>query len=34
MLGPAPLALDFAFPVVKNDTDEKEIFSFSIQGSR
>ncbi len=34
MLGPAPLALDFAFPVVKNDSDEKEIFSFSIQGSR
>ena len=34
MLGPAPLALDFAFPVVKNDADEKEIFSFSIQGSR
>ncbi len=34
MLGPAPLALDFAFPVLKNDSDEKEIFSFSIQGSR
>lgn len=34
MLGPAPLALDFAFPVVQNKADEKEIFSFSIQGSR
>ena len=29
-LGPAPLALDFAFPVVKEDLDDKEIFSFTM----
>ena len=34
MLGPAPLALDFAFPISKDDEDQKEIFSFSITGSR
>lgn len=27
-MGPAPLALDFAFPVAKAETDEKRIFSF------
>ncbi|MDD3469767.1 MAG: BamA/TamA family outer membrane protein [Thermoguttaceae bacterium] len=30
MLGPAPLALDFGFPVVKQDKDDKEVFSFSM----
>ncbi len=30
MLGPAPLALDFGFPVVKQDSDDKELFSFSM----
>ncbi len=28
MLGPAPLAFDFAYPVTKADTDQKRIFSF------
>ncbi len=27
-LGPAPLALDFAFPVAKADTDQTQVFSF------
>ena len=29
-LGPAPIAFDFAFPVVKVDTDNTQVFSFSI----
>jgi outer membrane protein insertion porin family len=29
--GQAPLAFDFAIPVVKEDTDEEEFFSFSIE---
>jgi outer membrane protein insertion porin family len=28
MLGPAPLAFDFAYPVAKADTDRERIFSF------
>ena len=28
MLGPAPLAFDFAFPVNKADTDDTQVFSF------
>jgi len=28
MMGPAPLAFDFAFPVAKADTDSKRMFSF------
>lgn len=27
-LGPAPLALDFAFPLAKEDTDDEQMFSF------
>lgn len=27
-LGPAPLALDFAFPIAKEDTDTEQMFSF------
>jgi outer membrane protein insertion porin family len=27
-LGPAPLALDFAFPLAKASTDETQVFSF------
>jgi outer membrane protein insertion porin family len=34
MLGPAPLALDFAFPIAKQDTDDTRIFSFSAGFSR
>lgn len=29
-MGPAPIALDFAYPVVKADTDDTQVFSFSI----
>ncbi|MGP1345184.1 MAG: outer membrane protein assembly factor BamA [Phycisphaerales bacterium] len=29
-LGQAPLAFDFGFPLVKESTDEEEIFSFSL----
>lgn len=28
MLGPAPLAFDFAYPVAKADTDQRRLFSF------
>ena len=27
-MGPAPIALDFAFPVSKEDTDQTRVFSF------
>ena len=30
MLGPAPLALDFTFPVVKDDSDVTQVFSFGV----
>ena len=30
MMGPAPIALDFAFPLSKGRNDEKQIFSFSM----
>ncbi|MDO4628629.1 MAG: BamA/TamA family outer membrane protein, partial [Planctomycetia bacterium] len=30
MLGPAPMALDFAVPLVKEDGDRKELFSFTM----
>jgi outer membrane protein insertion porin family len=29
-MGPAPIALDFAFPVAKADTDQTQVFSFNI----
>ncbi|MDI9403630.1 MAG: BamA/TamA family outer membrane protein [Limnohabitans sp.] len=29
--GPAPLAFDFAIPLVKEDTDETQVFSFSAE---
>jgi outer membrane protein insertion porin family len=29
--GPAPLAFDFAVPVMKEDTDETQVFSFSAE---
>jgi outer membrane protein insertion porin family len=29
-MGPAPIALDFAFPVAYADTDEREVFSFFV----
>ena len=28
MLGPAPLAFDFAYPVAKADTDQRRVFNF------
>ena len=30
-LGQAPLAFDFAFPVLKEERDKKRVFSFSVQ---
>ena len=33
-LGPAPLALDLAFPVAKADTDEVQNFSFFLGFTR
>ncbi len=30
MLGNAPFAFDFAFPVLREDTDQERIFSFSV----
>jgi outer membrane protein insertion porin family len=29
--GPAPLAFDFAVPIVKEETDESQTFSFSAE---
>ncbi len=34
MLGPAPLAFDFAYPVTQADGDEKRIFSFYMSAIR
>jgi outer membrane protein insertion porin family len=33
-MGPAPIALDFAFPVSSADFDDEEVFSFSLGFSR
>ncbi|GHT40145.1 hypothetical protein FACS189443_0040 [Planctomycetales bacterium] len=30
MMGPAPIALDFAFPISKSTFDQKQIFSFNV----
>jgi outer membrane protein insertion porin family len=30
MFGPVPIALDWAYPVVKKDTDDTQIFSFWV----
>jgi outer membrane protein insertion porin family len=29
-MGPAPIALDFAFPIVSAETDDEQVFSFNI----
>lgn len=29
-MGPAPIALDFAFPVAKADTDDERVFTFNV----
>ena len=29
-MGPAPIALDFAFPIAKADTDSTQVFSFFV----
>ena len=34
MLGAAPIALDFAFPICKNRGDQKEMFSFTMGWQR
>ena len=31
ILGPAPLAFDFGFPIVKQADDETQVFSFSAE---
>jgi outer membrane protein insertion porin family len=33
-MGPAPIALDFAYPLVKEDFDRKQIFSFYVGFTR
>jgi outer membrane protein insertion porin family len=33
-MGPAPIALDFAFPVAQADFDDEQVFSFSMGFSR
>jgi outer membrane protein insertion porin family len=30
MLSPAPIALDFGFPILKKATDERQVFSFTL----
>lgn len=30
LLSPAPLAFDFGFPILKEDTDEKRLFTFDV----
>jgi outer membrane protein insertion porin family len=34
MMGPAPIALDFAFPVASGPGDQREIFSFFVGFNR
>ena len=29
-MGPAPIALDFAFPIASADFDDEQVFSFNI----
>ena len=33
-MGPAPIALDFAFPVADAETDDRQVFSFFIGMTR
>ncbi|MEZ6146335.1 MAG: hypothetical protein R3B91_13160 [Planctomycetaceae bacterium] len=33
-MGPAPIALDFAYPLLKEKFDEKQIFSFYVGFTR
>ena len=33
-LGPSPLAFDFSFPVNSVDTDQRQVFSFNVSGTR
>jgi len=34
MLGPAPLAFDFAYPVSEAETDDRRVFSFYMSTLR
>jgi outer membrane protein insertion porin family len=34
MFGPVPIALDWAYPIVKKATDERELFSFYVGFTR
>ena len=33
-MGPAPIALNFAFPIAEAETDDKEVFTFNIGFTR
>jgi outer membrane protein insertion porin family len=33
-MGPAPIALDFAWPISKADTDDTQVFSFFVGFNR
>ena len=33
-MGPAPIALDFAYPIIKENFDEKQVFSFYVGFTR
>ena len=30
MFGPVPMAIDFGFPLVKDEADDTQVFSFSL----
>lgn len=34
MMGPAPIAFDFGFPIHRDSMDERQVFSFSMTGTR
>ena len=34
MMGPVPIALDFAFPILKEEIDQEQIFSFYVGVNR
>jgi outer membrane protein assembly factor BamA len=33
-MGPAPIALNFAFPIAEAPTDETEVFTFNVGFTR
>jgi outer membrane protein insertion porin family len=34
MMGPAPIALDFAFPIIDQNGDQRQMFSFFVGFNR